>query len=63
MKASLLLTNQSIYDEVNMQYTLTVEKHWKETLMYKLTKRDPSEGWKRQYKRILHRKCKKGKML
>ena len=53
MKVSLLLINESIYDEVNMHYTLTLEKHWKETLMYKYTKREPSEGWKLQYKKIL----------
>ena len=63
MQVSLLLTNQSNYDDVNMKYTLTLEKHWKETIMYKLTKKEPSEGWKRQYKRILLRNLKKDKFL
>ena len=63
MKVSLLLINESIYDEVNMHYTLTHEKHWKETLMYKYTKRKPSEGWKLQYKKILLRNLKKDKFL
>ena len=63
MKVSLLLTNQSNYDDVNMKYTLTLEKHWKETLMYKLTKKGPSESWKCQYKRILLRKLKKEKII
>ena len=63
MQVSLLLTNQSNYDDVNMKYTLTLEKHWKETLMYKLTKKGPSESWKCQYKRILLRKLKKEKII
>ena len=63
MQVSLLLTNQSNYDDVNMKYTLTLEKHWKETIMYKLTKNEPSEGWKRQYKRILLRNLKKDKII
>ena len=63
MQVSLLLTNQSIYDEVNMHYTLTLEKHWKETLMYKYTKKGPSESWKCQYKRILLRNLKKDKII
>ena len=63
MKVSLLLINESIYDEVNMHYTLTLEKHWKETLMYKLTKKGPSESWKCQYKRILLRNLKKEKII
>ena len=63
MKVSLLLINESIYDEVNMHYTLTLEKHWKETLMYKYTKKEPSEGWKRQYKKILLRNLKKDKII
>ncbi len=63
MQVSLLLTNQSNYDDVNMKYTLTLEKHWKETLMYKLTKKGPSESWKCQYKRILLRNLKKDKII
>ena len=63
MQVSLLLTNQSNYDDVNMKYTLTLEKHWKETLMYKLTKKGPSESWKCQYKRILLRNLKKDKVI
>ena len=63
MQVSLLLTNQSNYDDVNMKYTLTLEKHWKETLMYKYTKREPSESWKCQYKRILLRNLKKDKVI
>ena len=63
MQVSLLLTKQSNYDDVNMKYTLTLEKHWKETLMYKLTKKGPSESWKCQYKRILLRNLKKDKII
>ena len=63
MQVSLLLTNQSNYDDVNMKYTLTLEKHWKETLMYKYTKKGPSESWKCQYKRILLRNLKKDKII
>ena len=63
MKVSLLLINESIYDDVNMKYTLTLEKHWKETLMYKYTKKGPSESWKCQYKRILLRNLKKDKII
>ena len=63
MKVSLLLINESIYDEVNMHYTLTLEKQWKEKLMYKYKKRETSERWKLQYKRILLRNLKKDKFL
>ena len=35
-----------------------MNSHWKTTIVYKLTKGEPSYSWKQQYKRIIIRKMK-----
>ena len=47
---------ESDSDYITLYINTYMDSHWKTTLVYKLTKREPSHSWKQQYKRIIIRK-------
>ena len=48
--------DKDLYDNIQIYILMNMKDHWEKTLMYRLTKRDPSTGWKKQYKRIITKK-------
>ena len=45
-------------DYITLYINTHMNSHWKTTIVYKLTKGEPSYSWKQQYKRIIIRKMK-----
>jgi len=56
MNIYLLSDDKDLHDNIQIYILMNMRDHWEKTWMYRLTKRDPSIGWKKQYKRIITRK-------
>ena len=56
MDLYLLSDDKDLHDNIQIYILMNIDNHWKQTLVYKLTKRKPSKKWIQQYKRIITRK-------
>ena len=62
MDLYILSDDQDLQDSIQIHILMNIDDHWKQTWVYKLTKRKPSKQWIQQYKRIITRKFKQKKL-
>lgn len=53
MDETLLIKKIYTPEYINIYINTYLTSHWKQTWVYKLTKRKPSKGWIQQHKRVI----------
>ena len=56
MNTYLLSNDKNLKDSIEIHILMNMESHWKTTCVYKLTKKEPSDKWIQQYRKIITNK-------
>lgn len=63
MEQPLMNGDKQMIENIDIHIMMNMEKDWKKTLVYRIfRKKNPSQGWKDQYHRVITWKFKKGKL-
>ena len=63
MEQPLMNGDKQMNENIDIHIMMNMEEDWKKTLVYRIfRKKNPSQGWKDQYRRIITWKFQKGKL-